>query len=116
MRIVEVDRIRRKIKREFEACDSPLGTRIPCKWVVKDETGGQRTIHYLDIRGPVEWKDNFDNLIHWIGVLKNHLRERMKADGQDTRLVKQHINRSFELMLCLDLDNSDKHAGTDRSW
>lgn len=83
--------------------------------------GGKQHYHILGIKNPVDRKDEILNLMVWVWSMKDHLIKKMEMSGiakvQSKLAVEGEILRCFELQICMDVANSEKHSGLDRkSW
>jgi hypothetical protein len=108
VRVSKLVEIQQRLGRQLALLDRHAGSGIDYT-VEAPEVGKCRYI----ISGLIsheEFVDRVENTVHWVHVVKDHLKLRFDDAGGNPQVVEDYINANWPLRLCVDLDNKTKHG------
>jgi hypothetical protein len=104
--------IQRRIQDTYKRIQSSKGIRDGMDIIAKMSNSGIRITHYDDIMDRDDWCDQITHLIHSVVILKDRIK--IKITGRNDHRFNMSVDLSTELLICMDIDNEDKHGGIAR--
>ncbi len=106
----EINVLSDDIERAIRDIDSHMALGDNVVKLAPSETGAPTAVVYRNVTTPRVCRDALQMLFHRISVLAEMVKNFAKSLGKTDNEIKGMIKDSRALCICLDLDNSRKHA------
>lgn len=109
----EITDLFKRLARLVEATEQKAGEGTAWDYTFPDGETHRYILQGLKSHAKAE--DDAFNLLIWIGIAKDYLKQRAKALGKDDRSVEDAVHADRHLPICADLANLLKHGRLNRS-